>query len=64
MTIYVQELIPEIENLQNIQYDSRELIEFGSHYKLLQTPYRIQNLEYTFGEFPKVLKFRVKSHKL
>lgn len=60
MTVYVQELVPEMENLQTIQYDSRELIEIGSQYKLLQTPYRIQNLEYTFGEFPKVLKFRVK----
>jgi len=64
MRVYVQELAPEMENLQNIQYDSRELIPIEKQYKLYQTPYRIQNLEYTFGEFPKVIKFRVKTNKV
>jgi hypothetical protein len=60
MTIYIQELIPEIENLQLIKYDTRELIAVDPLSKLYQTPWRVQNLEYTFGEYPRVIKFRVK----
>jgi hypothetical protein len=62
MTIYVEELMPEIENLQLIKYDTRELLvdtEKGSA-ELFQVPWRIQDIEYTFGEYPRVIKFRMK----
>lgn len=60
MTIYIEELVPEMENLQLIKYDTRELLVNESSARLYQTPFRIQDLEYTFGEYPKVIKFRVK----
>ena len=62
MTIYVSELIPEMENLQIIKYDIREMIynENTDVSKLFQTSWRVNQIEYTFGEYPKVLKFRTK----
>ena len=61
MTIYIQELIPEMDNLQLIKYDTQELLIDEPIATLYQTPWRTQQLEYTFGEYPKVIKFRVKS---
>ena len=61
MAVYVDELVPEMENLQFIKYDTRELLVDDTKTELYQTPWRIQQLEYTFGEYPRVLKFRVKS---
>ena len=64
MTIYVEELIPEIENLQLIKYDTRELLvdEETGVAELFQVPWRIQDIEYTFGEYPRVVKFRMKGY--
>ena len=61
MTVYIEELIPEMENLQFIKYDTRELLVDEKTAELYQTPGRIQQLEYTFGEYPRVIKFRLKS---
>ena len=61
MTVYIEELIPEMENLQFIKYDTRELLVDEKTAELYQTPWRIQQLEYTFGEYPRVIKFRLKS---
>jgi len=62
MTIYVKELIPEMENLQIIKYDTREILvdEFTNVATLFQVPWRVQQIEYTFGEYPRVVKFRMK----
>lgn len=63
MTIYVEELMPEIENLQIIKYDTRELlVDETKGAELFQVPWRIQDIEYTFGEYPRVVKFRMKGY--
>jgi hypothetical protein len=61
MTVYIEELMPEMENLQFIKYDTRELLVDDKKAELYQIPWRIQQLEYTFGEYPRVIKFRAKS---
>ena len=62
MTIYIKDLIPEMENLQIIKYDTREILvdEFTNVATLFQVPWRVQQIEYTFGEYPRVVKFRMK----
>ena len=60
MTVYKDELYPEMENLQHIKYQTREIYSEGEDYKIYQLPCTIQQMEYTFGEYPKVIKFRVK----
>jgi hypothetical protein len=54
MHIYINELIPEIKNLENLKYGTREMIEST----LWQKPYRLSQLDYTFGSLPKVIKFK------
>lgn len=61
MTIYTEELLPEIANMQNMKYQSQEIDEKDGVYKMYQYPRDIHNYEYTFGEYPKVIKFRVKN---
>jgi hypothetical protein len=61
-TIYLSELVPEMENLQLIKYDIREMNhdEKTGISELFQRPWRLNQIEYTFGEYPKVIKFRLK----
>ena len=56
MTIYIQELKPEMENLQLLKYETMEMDEYELH----QKNYRLEKLDYTFGSYPKVVKFRSK----
>jgi len=63
MAIYINELMPEMENLQIIKYDLREMIDKPDGTKeLFMTPWRINQLEYTFGEYPRVVKYRYKEN--
>jgi predicted solute-binding protein len=57
MNIYVNEIKPEMENLQMIKY---ETMEINNDYKLFQKEYRLGKLDFTFGSYPKVIKFRSK----
>ena len=59
MTAYVTELIPEINNEAFILYKIRE-INFDENrqlFELFQQNWRLNQLEYTFGEFPRVIHF-------
>ena len=59
MTAYVTELIPEINNEAFIRYKIRE-INFDENrqlFELFQQNWRLNQLEYTFGEFPRVIHF-------
>lgn len=62
MTVYIQELMPEINNNALIKYQTREIdLDIKTNqYKLFQKHWRINQLEYTFGEYPRVIHFRVK----
>ena len=62
MHIYLNELVPEIDNLQLIKYDIREMVhnEKTGISQLFLAPWRLNQLEYTFGEYPKVIRFRKK----
>jgi len=60
-TIYERELIPEINNLSLIRWQTREMNEnpFTGQFELFQLPYRMAQLEYTFGEYPRVIHYRI-----
>jgi hypothetical protein len=60
-TIYERELVPEINNLSLIQWQTREINEnpFTGQFELFQLPYRMAQLEYTFGEYPRVIHYRI-----
>jgi hypothetical protein len=63
MTVYVRELLPEIQNSAILQYPTREIIIPEDDKKpaiLFQRPWRPQQLEYTFGEYPRVIHFKTK----
>uniref|UniRef100_A0A6C0DXF9 Leucine-rich repeat domain-containing protein n=1 Tax=viral metagenome TaxID=1070528 RepID=A0A6C0DXF9_9ZZZZ len=61
MAMYIDELLPEVENMQYIKYQTREIEENNGIYRVCQYPWKIHQFEYTFGEYPKVVKFRVKT---
>lgn len=65
MTIYISELKPEIDNLQLIKYDTIELNsgDNESEFELFQKEYRLEKLDFTFGSYPKVIKFRTTKQK-
>ena len=60
--MYCEELVPEIKNLALIQWQTREMIEnpLTGQIELFQLPYRISQLEYTFGEYPRVVHYKVR----
>jgi hypothetical protein len=65
MTIYIQELKPEMDNLQLLKYeiielDRKEIDRNTVLYELQQKEYRIDALDFTFGTYPKVVRFRTK----
>jgi hypothetical protein len=62
MTIYIRELIPEIQNRDILQYPTRE-IDFNEkteQYTLFQRNWQKNQFEYTFGEYPRVIHYKVK----
>ena len=60
MTIYVNEIQPEMKNLQMIKYETMEINKEDGKYVMFQKEYRLSSLDFTFGSYPKVLKFRSK----
>lgn len=51
--IYIQDLLPEMENLRRLKYDTIEMIEDV----LSQREVNLSKIEYIYGEPPKVEKF-------
>jgi len=62
MVIYVDEIKPEMENLRLMKYETMEVYKAKDNktYNLFQRDYRLDKLDFTFGAYPKVLKFRSK----
>lgn len=60
MEIYVSEIKPEMENLQMIKYETIEIEKEKDDYIMVQRAYRLDKLDFTFGSYPKVIKFRSK----
>lgn len=60
MNIYVNEIKPEMNNLQMIKYETMEINKHDNDYQLFQKEYRLGKLDFTFGSYPKVIKFRSK----
>ena len=60
MTVYVTEIKPEMDNLHIIKYETIEINKEGSDYVLFQKEYRLDKIDFTFGSYPKVLKFQSK----
>lgn len=61
MTVYVEELVPEMNNEAILKYDIRELNKNESKEmtEVFQKGWRLNQLEYTFGEYPRVIHFHV-----
>jgi hypothetical protein len=61
MTLYDKELVPEINNLQLIRWQTREIPqnEQTGKFELFQRNWRLGQVEYTFGEYPRVVHFKV-----
>jgi len=60
MTIYIDEIKPEMENLQIMKYETMEINKESGKSVMFQKEYRLAKLDFTFGSYPKVLKFRSK----
>ena len=61
MTVYISELLPEIQNEATMKYPTREIIQEETGPAILfQRTWRPHQLEYTFGEYPRVVHFVVK----
>ena len=60
MTVYINDIKPEMENLQMMKYETMEVNKEGSDYVIFQKEYRLDKIDFTFGSYPKVLKFRSK----
>jgi hypothetical protein len=60
MTVYINDIKPEMDNLQMMKYETMEINKEGSDYVMFQKEYRLDKLDFTFGSYPKVLKFRSK----
>lgn len=60
MNVYVNEIKPEMDNLQMMKYEMMEMNHENNDYVLFQKDYRLSNLDFTFGSYPKVIKFRSK----
>jgi hypothetical protein len=54
MNIYIRDLLPEIENLRRLKYDTVEVTE--DH--LIQRVVNISKIEFTYGQPPTVERFR------
>jgi len=61
ITLYDRELVPEINNLQLIRWHTREITqdEKTGKFELFQRNWRPGQVEYTFGEYPRVVHFKV-----
>jgi len=57
MTIYKDELLPQIANLRILQYSLCEMVDEGSISRLIQHTVPREKRDFTFGSFPKVIQF-------
>jgi hypothetical protein len=62
MTVYIRELMPEIQNEAFLKFKTREMEwnQKRERFELFQKGWRPNQLEYTFGEYPRVVHFHVK----
>ena len=60
MTVYVRELMPEIQNEAVLKWPTREMNENDPTFTLFQRKWRLPQVEYTFGEYPRVIHYKVK----
>jgi hypothetical protein len=61
MTVYIRELLPEVQNEATLRYPTREmLIEEKKPSILFQRSWRPHQLEFTFGEYPRVVHWKVR----
>ena len=63
MTVYISELLPEVQNDGTLRYPTREILipdDEKKPAKLYQRSWRPQQLEFTFGEYPRVIHFKMK----
>jgi hypothetical protein len=60
ITAYIREFVPEIQNEAFLKYKTREMDfdEKKEIYTLFQMAWRPSQLEYTFGEYPRVVHYR------
>lgn len=54
MEVYVNDLLPEVENLRRLKHDVNEMEDNV----VFQKGFSLQKLEYTYGDLPSVEKFR------
>jgi hypothetical protein len=57
MSIYKDELRPEIANLRLLKYSLCEIVDEGLDRKLIQHTIPVEKRDFTFGSFPKVIQF-------
>jgi|LauGreDrversion4_2_1035121.scaffolds.fasta_scaffold75406_2 hypothetical protein len=63
MTVYISELLPEIQSSAILRYPTREIFlseDDKSPSILFQRSWRPQQIEYTFGEYPRVIHYKVR----
>ena len=64
MYIYIKELDPEIQNLRLLKYKMSEMVDADDSgdkdavKRLYQTEYNLEDLDFTFGNYPKVIRCR------
>ena len=61
MTVYIRELIPEVQNEATLRYPTREMLIEEKSAELFQMSWRLQQIEYTFGEYPRVVHYKTKA---
>ncbi len=62
MDIYVNEYMPEIQNLRTLKYKVMEMVEIprdSEMYHLFQMENKLSDVEYFFGELPSVKTFQI-----
>jgi hypothetical protein len=61
MTVYIRELLPEVQNEATLRYPTREiLLDEKKPAELFQRSWRPHQIEYTFGEYPRVVHWKVR----
>jgi hypothetical protein len=67
MYMYIKELDPEIKNLRLLKYKMSEMVDADDAHaersedvkRLYQTEFNLSDLDFTFGSYPKVIRWKV-----
>jgi hypothetical protein len=65
MLFYLEELLPEYRNLQELKYPFKEILATGSlhidpMYKVIQRKFEFNRMDYSYGERePEMIAYRV-----